>query len=282
MRNLLIVCALIIFNYATLPAQDTTAPTIARPVKEYAGQVYKIKPRVDIPLTTAAAAWTLYSFSRVTNKEASTATKILSLKKDNINWFDRWAVHKYSEHIDNTSYIPFYISMPLPVLFLADKKMRKDFLKLIFLYSETMSVTGTLYSSAAHYTNRLRPYTYTAETPLEKRTAANSKNSFFAGHVALVATSTFFMAKVYADYHPESKLKWVFYGTAIAATGLTAYLRNRAGMHFPSDILVGTAVGTISGLLVPSLHKNKLLKNPHLSILPFGGQCTGLIVLYNI
>ncbi|MEJ0081732.1 MAG: phosphatase PAP2 family protein [Puia sp.] len=79
------------------------------------------------------------------------------------------------------------------------------------------------------------------------------------------------MARVYADYHPDSKLKWVFYSAAGALTAATGLMRNLAGMHFLSDVLLGAAVGTASGLLVPSLHKIKPGKTPHLTILPFGG-----------
>jgi membrane-associated phospholipid phosphatase len=123
---------------------------------------------------------------------------------------------------------------------------------------------------------------YSPETPLEKRVLSEQKKSFFAGHVALVATSTFFMARVISDYHPESRLKWLYYSIAGAATATTAYLRQAAGEHFPSDILLGTVVGTLSGLLTPSLHKHKLIKNQRLSVLPFGGQGAGLTVLYRL
>src|SRR5260370_15798884 len=109
--------------------------------------------------------------------------------------------------------------------------MRKDYGQLLFLYTQPLSVTGALYGSAAHYFPRLRPLVYDAGSPMDKRVASNSRNAFFAGHVALVATSTFFMARVFADYHPKSKLKWVVYGAAAAATVATAWLRHQAGEH---------------------------------------------------
>jgi membrane-associated phospholipid phosphatase len=89
------------------------------------------------------------------------------------------------------------------------------------------------------------------------------------------------MASVYADYHPDSKIKWVFYSLAGAMTGTTAVLRQAGGLHFPSDILLGIVQGTATGLLVPRLHKNKLFNN-HLTILPFTGQSNGLAVVYKL
>jgi membrane-associated phospholipid phosphatase len=97
-----------------------------------------------------------------------------------------------------------------------------------------------------------------------------------------VATSTFFFAQVWADYHPDSKAKWVWYGLAGAATGATAYWRHRGGLHFPSDIALGVAQGTLTGLLVPRLHKARIIKNPNLSITPFTGLSHGLAVRYKL
>ena len=246
--------------------------------------IYTIKPSVDIPLIGAGAAWDLYGFSQIGKKDGTSPEKIASLKISDINWFDRWAVHPYSKHVDNLSYMPFYVAMPLPLaVFGLDSRMRKDFWKLTFLYGEAMVLTGVLYTSAVHYASRLRPLVYEATSPMETRISSNSRNSFFAGHVALVGTSVFFIARVYADYHPESHIKWVFYGGASVLTGLTAYWRNRAGEHFPSDIALGTAIGVASGLLTPTLHRTKLIRNQRLSILPFtssGSQ--GLAVLYKL
>jgi membrane-associated phospholipid phosphatase len=87
---------------------------------------------------------------------------------------------------------------------------------------------------------------------------------------------------VFSDYHPDSKLRHVFWGAAIVATGATGYLRHRAGKHFPSDVLVGTAVGTLSGILVPHFHKTRLIKNENLTVVPFSGRSHGLAVVYRM
>lgn len=243
--------------------------------------VYKLKPSVDLPVFAVGAGWSAYAFTKIYSKERSTEEQILSLDINDINGFDRWAVRPYSESNGNSSNYIFYASMTLPMFFLAGKETRKDFFKLSFLYLEAMSVTGLLYTGSVYFTNRYRPYAYSDETDMSWRTRGGAKNSFYAGHVALVATSTFFMAKVYADYYPESKVKWVFYSAAGLATGTIAYLRHRGGFHFPSDILLGITQGTLTGILVPHFHKNKLIKDPNLSILPFtNGKTSGFALNY--
>jgi membrane-associated phospholipid phosphatase len=244
--------------------------------------IYRLKPGADVPIFAIGAGWSGYAFTKIYSKPHSTEEDILSLNKNDINAFDRGAVRPYSKSIDRISYYPFFASMPLPLLFLfGDTK--KDFFKLTFLYLEAMSVTGFLYTGSVYFVDRYRPYAYSDQSTIDQRTRGGAKNSFYAGHVALVSTSTFFMAQVYADYHPDSKSKWVFYTLAGVTSGVTAYLRYKAGQHFPSDLLLGLAQGTLTGLWVPHFHKNKLIKDARLSILPFGnGKSVGCSVVYKL
>ena len=244
------------------------------------GGPYKLKPAVDIPLVVGGAAWDIYGFAQIGKKNSTSLARLQSLKISDLDWFDRWAVHPYSHSIDKASYIPFYVAMPLPLaVFGIDSRMRKDFWKLTYLYGEAMILTGVLYTSAVHYVSRLRPLTYESASPIAERTSSNSRNSFFAGHVALVGTSVFFIAQAYADYHPESHYKWAFYTGAAVITGLTGYLRNRAGEHFPTDVGLGAVVGVASGLFTPMLHRINPVKK--LTVLPFGRTGKGFSMLYH-
>ena len=245
------------------------------------GKIYKLKPAVDIPVIAVGTVWTLYAFSKIYNRDPSTIEKINSLNVNNIPRFDRWAADIYSEKAAEASDVFFYGSMPLPVLLMLDKKIRKDAGKIALLYWEAMSVTGVIYSGSSYLTSRYRPYAYNPEAPMDQRRRGGAKNSFFAGHIALVGTSTFFMAKVFSDYHPDSKIKWLPYTIASVATGTTAYLRHRGGRHFPSDILIGTALGPLAGILIPNWHKNKLIEKTGLTIIPFTGSVNGVSLVYN-
>lgn len=278
-----------VFNRANALRNDTVStvsttslPLSPSPLERDKKRVYKLKPAIDVPVTVTGSAWTLYAFGKIYDRDPSTVQKIESLRTSSIPRFDRWAADVYSEKAADVSDLFFYGSMPLPVLaMLADGKMRKDFGKLAFLYLEAMSVTGVLYSGSSYLTSRYRPYAYNPEASMTLRTRGGAKNSFFAGHVALVGTSTFFIAKVFADYHPDSKVKWIPYTLASVATAATGYLRHRGGRHFPSDILVGTAVGPLVGILIPHFHKNKLFEGSGLSITPFAGRVNGISVVYN-
>jgi membrane-associated phospholipid phosphatase len=236
----------------------TAAHVPALAVKDkQADKFYRMDYKFDLPIIAVGFAATAYSFSVIYSKEATLESTVLALDKKNIPAFDRWAIKYHDGNMDKVSYYPFYAVMPLPLILFVDKKMRKDAGRISILYLEAFAFTGIVYGSAVYFVDRYRPDVYNTTLPMSYRTNGNYRNSFFAGHVAVMATSTFFIAKVFDDYHPESNWKWVVYGGAAAATLGMGYMRLEAGKHFPSDILLGALVGTASGILTPTLHKNK-------------------------
>ena len=244
-------------------------------------QVYNYNNKLDIPLSSVATAISLFNFTQVYSKESSTEESILSLDPDNVNGFDRGAAGNYDPASKDASDFIFSAAIPTPLIFFAfDKKMRKDYKRLSLLYWESMSFMGVAYSSALQLNDRRRPYTYNTDVPMKERRKGGGRNSFYSGHTGLVATSTFFLASVYADYHPDSEYKWVLFTSAGLATVLTGYLRIRAGEHFPTDVILGGLVGTASGILVPYFHKNKLFKNENLSMIPIVGEYNGIRMAY--
>jgi len=206
---------------------------------------------------------------------------ILALNPDDVNGFDRGAAGNYDPASKDASDFIFSAAVPTPLIFFAfDKKMRKDYMRLSLLYWESKSFMGVAYSTSLQLNNRHRPYTYNTDVPLKERRKGGGRNSFYSGHTGLVATSTFFLASVYADYHPDSKYKWVLFTSAGLTTFLTGYLRIRAGEHFPTDVILGGLVGTASGILVPYFHKNKLFNNENLSMIPIVGEYNGIRMAY--
>ena len=65
----------------------------------------------------------------------------------------------------------------------------------------------------------------------------------------------FMTAKIYQDYNPGKKsVPWVWAAAAVvpAATGI---MRQQAGKHFWTDVVLGYALGAAIGVLVPELHR---------------------------
>lgn len=246
-------------------------------------RVYKIRTWVDVPAGVLLGGLALGGMNVIYSRDQIPLADVLALKKGDINSFDRPVADNYSPSAKSTSDLFFYGSMPLPLFLLIDKNIRKDGLRVGVMYLEALGATGVLYSGAAMIADRYRPITYNPNVPIETRQSGGSLNSFFAGHPALVATSTFFMAKVYSDYHPNMKHKWILYTVAGGLAATTGYLRIKAGYHFYTDVITGVTVGALVGVLVPQLHKNKMFKNSKLTLLPkYQKGNTGFTAYYKL
>lgn len=256
MKKLLLSVTLLLAISIPLFSQYTD--TAYNLVKETPKQsVYKIKPWIDIPATLILDGLSLNGMRIIYGRDTIPVSELQSLNMNDINSFDRPIADNYSLKAKKISDLFFYGSMPLPLFLLLDPAIRKDGLKIGLLYLQAMGVTGTIYTTSAMIANRYRPYAYNPNVSMQSRQRGGARNSFYAGHPSVVATATFFMAKVYSDYHPDMKNKWILYTTAGVLSATTGYLRLKAGQHFTTDVIVGVIMGAATGILVPHFHKNK-------------------------
>ncbi|HMK02682.1 MAG TPA: phosphatase PAP2 family protein [Ferruginibacter sp.] len=279
-KNLVLIFLFATFSVSSYAQQIDSFGT---PQSNERQHVYNIRPWVDIPVSVVFAGLTLHGFSVIYGRDDIPVAEIMALNKNNINKFDRGATNNYSVEAKKTSDLFFYGSMPLPLALLLDKEIRKDGPRVGLLYLEAMTITGIFYTTSAMIADRIRPYSYNPNAPMDTRKSGGSRNSFIGGHPALVATATFFMAKVYSDYHPGMRGKWILFASAGALTAVTAYLRLKAGQHFPTDLIAGVTIGSLVGILAPHIHKNKKMTSQRLTLLPnYQNGNTGFTAFYKL
>jgi membrane-associated phospholipid phosphatase len=220
--------------------------------------------RLTVTAVIAAGLGTDYfAISRIKNKAQVSDVELQDLNTDELSPIDRWALHqdpaKYKTYarISDMSQAPLYTV--LPALLALDKKIRKDWVDLLFMYIEGHTITFTFYNYSwlgPTFQNRFRPLTYYTGLPLDARKDGGNRNSFYSGHVASTAFTTFFLAKVYCDYHPGIGAgKYLVYSVALIPPLVMGYLRVKSLAHFPSDDLVGLTLGATIGIVLPELHK---------------------------
>lgn len=178
---------------------------------------------------------------------------------DQISSFDRLGSNFELGNSRKLSDYGLYAGAALPMLLFTDNNMRKDFMTIGLLYAETMAIAGGLTNITKAGFARPRPYVYGPEWAPETPLKSGDQASFISGHTSLSAAGSFFFARVFSDYHPDSKLKPFVWGLAATVPAVTGYLRVRAGRHYPSDVIAGYALGATVGYLVPTLHKKKVL-----------------------
>ena len=191
-----------------------------------------------------------------------TIEELENLNIYSINKLDREATNHFSLKAHETSDYFWYGSQTLPLLFLAGEKSRNEFGKIMVLYAEAAILNSGLTLLTKYTVRRLRPFNFDPETSLDKKTGVNARASFFSGHTSITATNSFFAAKVFSEYYPNSRWKPVVWTAAATIPAITAYLRVRGGRHYPTDVITGYIVGAAGGYLIPHWHRNKTkLKN---------------------
>ncbi|MHB9029482.1 MAG: phosphatase PAP2 family protein [Candidatus Latescibacterota bacterium] len=184
-----------------------------------------------------------------------------SLDRNDVPRIDRCAIGYHSNAASFASDIVRDAAIGFPIVVSAAIHLtdggagRPDFFSDMTMYLESALLSGGLTLIAKGATKRPRPYTFNPDTPDRKIEEKSSARSFWSGHSATAFNGVVFTGYVFQQRRPESKLiipVWIF-GLASATTA--SLLRVRAGDHFPTDVLAGAAAGSLTGWLVPKMHR---------------------------
>ena len=187
---------------------------------------------------------------------ALTQTELASLDSRTINPFDRWATNFASPAVSLASDYLIGICIAAPLgLMLADHSVGPEWQRVSLMYVETALLATFLPSFGKGPVSRVRPYLYNPNAQQELQTDIESRRSFFSGHTTWAFASMTFFATVYSDYHPNSSSRTLVWISSLSAASAVGLMRIFSGAHFPSDVLVGAAVGGLIGWGVPALHR---------------------------
>lgn len=153
------------------------------------------------------------------------------------------------------------------------------------MYIEVLAVPTLFQQTVKNIALRTRPYVYNPNAPLEPKLVANGRQSFFSGHAGTAFASAVFAAEIFRHYYPKSKLKPVVWVVMLGLASTTSYMRYESGYHYPSDVLVGAAIGSFIGWGIPKWHevKNRQGIGQRLDINPWStGLASGINVRWKL
>lgn len=245
---------------------------------------YEISWAVDGPWVGVGLGLNVLGFKFIQDKDELTLQEMNDLNKDDVLAIDRFLAGKYDPNADDLSYYPFYASFAVPVvMMLADGNMRNNAGTISVMFVESMATTGAAFTLTAGLIDRPRPLTYNTSLPDNLRREASAQRSFIGGHTAATASATFFAAKIYHDFYPDSAARPYVWTAAAAIPAWVGYLRSKSGKHFLTDNVAGYIVGAASGILVPELHKKtneNLRMSPAIGLDLNGYEYQGLSLQY--
>ena len=204
-----------------------------------------------------------------------TAADIARLNPDDVWSWDRTAIGRFDQSASSLSDVFRDAVLVAPLALFLGKKSRKEWRQITFLYAETVVLTSGITTMVKGLSQRVRPYAYDADIPLDFKLQKNTRKSFYSGHTSHVASLSFLTASIYEDMYPDSPWRYAVWTGAILIPAATAVARVLGGRHFPSDVVIGYGVGAAVGYFIPKLHKSK--RDQSITVVPLG---TGALLTY--
>lgn len=125
----------------------------------------------------------------------------------------------------------------------------------LVIMGESLLLSSGLTNAVKVMAHRPRPYVFDTEVPPPLRMRADAYRSFWSGHAANAASLSVACATL-VDRSGASPAARTTAWVAAGAVPITmAWLRVRAGRHFPTDVLAGCIAGALVGVAVPYFHR---------------------------
>ncbi|ADB42992.1 phosphatase PAP2 family protein [Spirosoma linguale] len=243
---------------------------------------YELKTDRELTLLGVGALTGITSLVLEQQVKPWTPSEIALLNRNTINPFDRSATYKFNSTANQISDMTLLGTAAVTgLLVIATKPMRQDIKTLGIMYLETLLVVNGVQYSVKNITQRTRPYGYNPAVAVAEKLDRNTKQSFFSGHAANAFATAVFTGEVFQQYFPYSRLKSVVWVGSLGLATVTSVLRYEGGKHYPSDLLVGTAFGSLVGWGIPYLHmvKNHDNLSRRLDVRPWSnGSANGVYV----
>lgn len=218
---------------------------------------YRTSWSIDGPAITAAIVVAL-SASAIDDKLPIPAiAEINGLDGNNVNAFDRFAAGTYRESHLLPSDLTLFAAFGAPLALLIDDRIREDWETIAIMYFEMGLLSNFTPSYGKGSVKRYRPYVYNISAPMEERHDVESLRSFFSGHATRAFAAGVMTAIMYEDYFPDSEYRTAVWIASVGLASSSAILRVTSGAHFPTDVLVGAAIGSGIGYLIPYIHRNR-------------------------
>lgn len=262
--------AITIASTSTLTTATVRAdPEVGTPAKLAAADgdtpnlhVYDVHLAIDLPIIVLGATAGLlrpYLANHVVDERCPCSS-------GEINSFDRRFLGHHSDTAGLTSDVTVGLALAAPplldLLVLGPKRV---FVDDVIVLTETVMVS-TLFQQVANFGyQRPRPRTYEGD-PTDLH-AGEGYLSFLAGHVATTTAVLTASAFTLRQRYGEQVWPWIVTGVVAASVGTERVL---GGYHFPSDVVLGAALGLGVGLAVPWLHAHEPAVHLTIASVPSG------------
>lgn len=190
--------------------------------------------------------------------QAMDPVDLAALDKGDLAGFDRWAAGNHSPVAAHTSDILLFSLGALPMALSAWDAHRLGNWRPVavegVIYGEALLLSSALNLYVRSLQIHPRPLVFSGDAPRSDRLAGDASGSFYSGHATGAFLAAVYLAYTYPLRHPDFQGRAWLWGAGLGGAATVAGLRVAAGKHFPSDVVVGAALGGLAGWAFPRMH----------------------------
>ena len=183
-----------------------------------------------------------------------------TIHEEDVFVLDRFAIDLSCTEHDLASDITEGFAIGLPVLLAGTSFKWKTIFEDMVMYSESVLFMQGITLFCKGVFRRPRPYAYRSAGSI----TVYGASSFISGHTAAAFNGAVFAGTVFQRRYPDSPWVVPVWIAGLSAATATAVFRVTSGSHFPTDVLTGAVVGSVTGWLIPHLHE---MNNRRLTVL---------------
>ncbi|HAA15151.1 MAG TPA: hypothetical protein DCE41_27030, partial [Cytophagales bacterium] len=178
-------------------------------------KMYKTSWSTDVSVIAGASAFTAAIVLWDASFPLPTETEVSRLDPMDVNRFERGAIYNQSSTINTISDVGQYLGGMSSWFLYLDPAVRADGWEVAVMYLEVALLNQAITETAKTIFRRPRPYMYNPDYPLEGKIGSSTGyHSFWSGHTSFSTCMSFYTAKVFNDYHPDSPWRYVVWGAA--------------------------------------------------------------------
>jgi len=239
----------------------------------------KLKPAADGAILLGGLATAISVYVLVDSNTPLSVQDIHMADRQSVNLFDRSATRQSAA--DSESFADYAMiaafSGGIPLLF--SENARQNGWVISVMAAETVLWAATLPQVTKIAFPRNRPFVYNPDFSAESKIQKRARESFFSRTTTMAFAGAVFSSSLFDMFYPASDYRYWVWGGSLALAGSAGYFKYRSGQHFPTDILMGAAVGSFIGWVIPRIHQNDKKKQDlttGFAFLPGKGACLNI------
>lgn len=235
-----------------------------------------MKPAADGAILLGGVATAISVYVLLDSHTPLSLHELSMADPNSVNLFDKSATRQSAAGLEDFADYAMIAAFSGGIPLLFSENARQSGWVITVMAAETVLWAATLPQITKIAFPRNRPFVYNADFSPESKMEQRARESFFSRTTTMAFAGAVFSSRLFEMFYPGSEYKYWVWGGSLALAGSAGYFKYRSGQHFPTDVIIGAAVGSFIGWVIPHIHQNDKKKQDlttGFAFLPGKGAC---------